>query len=129
MLSGGMNRCLMIARALIHKPKVLILDESTAGVDIEIRRYMWEFMQELNNQGTTIILTTHYLEEAEQLCRNIAIIDKGEIIKSTTVRNLLSQLNTETFVLDLLTPLSAEFNLEGFDYKKIADEEIGRAHV
>src|SRR5690554_7594099 len=95
----------MIARALIHKPKVLILDEPTAGVDIEIRRSMWEFMQELNNQGTTIILTTHYLEEAEQLCRNIAIIDEGEIIKSTSVRNLLTQLNTEVFILDLNTTL------------------------
>lgn len=124
MLSGGMKRRLMIARALIHKPKVLILDEPTAGVDIEIRRSMWTFMQELNRQGTTIILTTHYLEEAEQLCRNIAIIDKGEIIKSTTVRNLLSQLNTETFVLDLLTPLSDEFNLDGFEYNKIADEAL-----
>ena len=98
MLSGGMKRRLMIARALVHKPRVLILDEPTAGVDIELRRSMWEFMVDLNKQGTTIILTTHYLEEAEQLCRNIAIINKGEIVQSTSVRALLSQLTTETFV-------------------------------
>lgn len=124
MLSGGMKRRLMIARALIHKPKVLILDEPTAGVDIEIRRSMWTFMQELNRQGTTIILTTHYLEEAEQLCRNIAIIDHGEIIKSTTVRELLSQLNTETFVLDLLSPLPEGFALTNFEFKRIGDEAL-----
>lgn len=124
MLSGGMKRRLMIARALIHKPKVLILDEPTAGVDIEIRRSMWEFMQELNNQGTTIILTTHYLEEAEQLCRNIAIIDEGEIIKSTSVRNLLTQLNTEVFILDLNTTLPDNVSLEGFDYKRIAEDGL-----
>lgn len=124
MLSGGMKRRLMIARALIHKPKVLILDEPTAGVDIEIRRSMWEFMQELNNQGTTIILTTHYLEEAEQLCRNIAIIDEGEIIKSTSVRNLLTQLNTEVFILDLNTILPDKVSLEGFDYKRIAEDGL-----
>lgn len=124
MLSGGMKRRLMIARALIHKPKVLILDEPTAGVDIEIRRSMWEFMQELNSQGTTIILTTHYLEEAEQLCRNIAIIDEGEIIKSTSVRNLLTQLNTEVFILDLNTTLPDNVSLEGFDYKRIAEDGL-----
>lgn len=100
-LSGGMKRRLMIARALIHKPKILILDEPTAGVDIELRRSMWEFMQELNDAGTTIILTTHYLEEAEQLCKNIAIINHGEIVINTSVRELLTQLGTETFVFDL----------------------------
>jgi ABC-2 type transport system ATP-binding protein len=101
MLSGGMKRRLMIARALIHKPKILILDEPTAGVDIELRRSMWEFMKKLNEEGTTIILTTHYLEEAEQLCKNIAIINNGEIVTNTSVKALLSQLKTETFVLDV----------------------------
>jgi ABC-2 type transport system ATP-binding protein len=100
-LSGGMKRRLMIARALIHQPKLLILDEPTAGVDIEVRRSMWVFLRELNQQGTTIILTTHYLEEAEQLCRNVGIIDKGDLISNTTVRSLLGQVNTETFVLDI----------------------------
>ena len=101
MLSGGMKRRLMIARALVHEPRVLILDEPTAGVDIEIRRSMWLFLRELNAAGTTIILTTHYLEEAEQLCRNIAIIDNGEIIEHTDMRSLLAQLQSETYVLDL----------------------------
>ena len=105
-LSGGMKRRLMIARALIHQPKLLILDEPTAGVDIEVRRSMWVFLRELNQQGTTIILTTHYLEEAEQLCRNVGIIDKGELISNTTVRSLLGQVNTETFVLDIESPLT-----------------------
>lgn len=105
MLSGGMKRRLMIARALVHNPKLLILDEPTAGVDIELRRSMWTFMQEINRQGVTIILTTHYLEEAESLCRNIAIIDQGEIVKNTSMKALLSELNSETFVLDLLAPL------------------------
>ena len=100
-LSGGMKRRLMIARALMHEPKMLILDEPTAGVDIEIRRSMWEFLQEINQQGITIILTTHYLEEAEMLCRNIAIIDKGQIVENTTMKSLLGKLNIETFVLDL----------------------------
>lgn len=104
-LSGGMKRRLMIARALVHQPKLLILDEPTAGVDIEIRRSMWDFMREINQQGTTIILTTHYLEEAENLCKNIAIIDKGIIVENTSMKNLLSQLNTETFVLYLKSPL------------------------
>lgn len=122
MLSGGMKRRLMIARALVHEPKVLILDEPTAGVDIELRRSMWEFMQELNRQGTTIILTTHYLEEAEQLCRNIAIIDKGEIIQATSVRKLLTQLNTETFVLDFHHPLPVDITLEGFNSRRMGDD-------
>jgi ABC-2 type transport system ATP-binding protein len=106
-LSGGMKRRLMIARALVHEPKLLILDEPTAGVDIEIRRSMWEFLQTINRQGTTIILTTHYLEEAEYLCKNIAIIDKGSIIENTSMKNLLATLNRETFVFDLKKPLEA----------------------
>jgi len=100
-LSGGMKRRLMIARALVHRPKLLILDEPTAGVDIEIRQSMWKFLKEINQQGTTIILTTHYLEEAEQLCRNIAIINDGELVENTSMKALLNQLNMETFVLDL----------------------------
>ncbi len=104
-LSGGMKRRLMIARALVHEPKLLILDEPTAGVDIEIRRSMWEFLQTINRQGTTIILTTHYLEEAEYLCKNIAIIDKGSIIENTSMKNLLATLNMETFIFDLKMPL------------------------
>jgi len=100
LLSGGMRRRLMIARALVHNPQLLILDEPTAGVDIELRRSLWEFLREINAAGTTIILTTHYLEEAEQLCRNIAIIDKGEIITNTSMRKLLSQLDVETYVLN-----------------------------
>ncbi len=98
-LSGGMKRRLMIGRALIHNPKLLILDEPTAGVDIEIRRSMWDFLRDINNQGTTIILTTHYLEEAENHCNNIAIIDHGLTIEHTSMRRLLSQLNMETYVL------------------------------
>ena len=124
MLSGGMKRRLMIARALIHNPKVLILDEPTAGVDIELRRSMWEFMQDLNKSGTTIILTTHYLEEAEQLCRNIAIINHGEIIQRTSVRALLSQLNTETFILDLHQPLEQMPEVEGFTLRQMTTDCI-----
>ncbi len=100
-LSGGMKRRLMIARALMHEPQLLILDEPTAGVDIELRRSMWQFLKEINQQGITIILTTHYLEEAEMLCRNIGIINKGELIENTTMKNLLSKLQVETFILDL----------------------------
>jgi ABC-2 type transport system ATP-binding protein len=100
-LSGGMKRRLMIARALIHEPQLLVLDEPTAGVDIELRRSMWTFLEEINRQGTTIILTTHYLEEAERLCRNIAIIDKGAIVQNTSIKNLIKQLNKETFILDI----------------------------
>jgi ABC-2 type transport system ATP-binding protein len=100
-LSGGMKRRLMIARALMHEPRMLILDEPTAGVDIEIRRSMWTFLKEINQQGTTIILTTHYLEEAEMLCRNIAIIDQGRIVENTSMKSLLATLSVETFVLDL----------------------------
>lgn len=104
-LSGGMKRRLMIARALVNQPRVLILDEPTAGVDIEIRRSMWEFLSEINAQGTTVILTTHYLEEAEQLCRNIAIIDHGQLIENTNVKDLIKKLDVETFVFDLDQPL------------------------
>lgn len=100
-LSGGMKRRLMIARALMHEPKLLILDEPTAGVDIELRRSTWDFLQQINNQGTTIILTTHYLEEAEHLCKGVAIIDKGKIIEWTRVKTLLAQLQSETILLDL----------------------------
>ncbi|WP_127959022.1 ABC transporter ATP-binding protein [Serratia microhaemolytica] len=101
MLSGGMKRRLMIARALMHQPKLLILDEPTAGVDIELRRSMWSFLQQLNAEGTTIILTTHYLEEAEMLCRNIGIIQHGELVENTSMKQLLAQLKSETFILDL----------------------------
>jgi len=115
LLSGGMKRRLMIARALVHEPKLLILDEPTAGVDIELRRSMWEFMRELNEQqGTTIILTTHYLEEAEALCRNIAIIDQGRILANTSKKELLQKLNAETFVLDLKKPLDIAPELGDF---------------
>ncbi|MEC8082714.1 MAG: ABC transporter ATP-binding protein [Pseudomonadota bacterium] len=120
MLSGGMKRRLMIARALIHEPKVLILDEPTAGVDIELRRSMWEFIKELNEQGTTIILTTHYLEEAEQLCRNIAIINSGEIVENTSVKALLKTLSSETFVLDLDRSLSS-VELDGYEMNLVGD--------
>lgn len=100
-LSGGMKRRVMIARALMHNPKLLILDEPTAGVDIELRRSLWDFLRELNQQGTTIILTTHYLEEAENLCRNIGIIQNGKLIENTSIKSLLAKLETEIFVLDL----------------------------
>ena len=113
-LSGGMKRRLMIARALMHEPKLLILDEPTAGVDIEIRRSMWNFLKDLNEQGVTIILTTHYLEEAEMLCRNIGIIDKGRLIENTSMKKLLGKLGRETFMLDL-APGSAVPNLPEFN--------------
>ncbi len=113
-LSGGMKRRLMIARGLIHEPKLLILDEPTAGVDIELRRSMWEFIREINKQGTTIILTTHYLEEAENLCKNIAIIDAGEIVAHTAMRTLLDKLHMETFILYLKEPLYENPALAGF---------------
>ena len=114
MLSGGMKRRLMIARALIHQPRLLILDEPTAGVDIELRRSMWTFLTELNRQGITIILTTHYLEEAEQLCRNIGIIDHGRIVENTSMRELLMKLHVETFLFDLRSPLAAAPTLAGY---------------
>jgi len=123
-LSGGMKRRLMIARALVHKPKLLILDEPTAGVDIELRRSMWTFLEEINKQGTTIILTTHYLEEAENLCRNIAIIDKGKIIENTDMKSLLNRLDKETFVLYLQESLSADFVLDNISYQQIDDTTL-----
>ncbi|MGX1176140.1 MULTISPECIES: ABC transporter ATP-binding protein [unclassified Pseudomonas] len=113
-LSGGMKRRLMIARALVHEPRLLILDEPTAGVDIELRRSMWSFLTELNQKGITIILTTHYLEEAEQLCRNIGIIDHGTIVENTSMRQLLSQLHVETFLLDLKHDLKTAPQLIGY---------------
>ncbi len=103
-LSGGMKRRLMIARALMHQPKLLILDEPTAGVDIEVRRSMWDFLKQINSEGVTIILTTHYLEEAEMLCRNIGIIDKGNLVENTSMKALLAQLDSETFILDIDKP-------------------------
>ncbi len=113
MLSGGMKRRLMIARALMHEPRLLILDEPTAGVDIELRREMWEFLRELNGNGTTIILTTHYLEEAEMLCRNIGIIQSGELIENTSMKELLSKLQFETFIFDL-APYETKPVIEGY---------------
>ncbi len=114
-LSGGMKRRLMIARALIHKPRLLILDEPTAGVDIELRRSMWDFLEQINDQGTTIILTTHYLEEAERMCRNVAIIDEGNIIQDTSMKLLLKQLNSETLVFYLRDNLQQVPHLASFD--------------
>jgi ABC-2 type transport system ATP-binding protein len=114
MLSGGMKRRLMIVRALIHEPKVLILDEPTAGVDIEMRRSMYEFLREINEAGTTIILTTHYLEEAETLCRNIAIINDGEIITNSSIKTLLRELHRETFLLDAREVLPQKLEVKGF---------------
>lgn len=116
-LSGGMKRRLMIARALIHNPKLLILDEPTAGVDIEIRRSMWKFLSKLNTSGTTIILTTHYLEEAENLCKNIAILDHGDVIENTSMKRLLSRLQTESFVLDIKDPLTELPSSDDFNMK------------
>ncbi|WP_019581181.1 ABC transporter ATP-binding protein [Pseudomonas mandelii] len=118
-LSGGMKRRLMIARALVHEPRLLILDEPTAGVDIELRRSMWTFLTELNKKGITIILTTHYLEEAEQLCRNIGIIDHGTIVENTSMKQLLSQLHVETFLLDLKNTLQVAPQLLGYPAKLI----------
>ena len=116
-LSGGYKRRLMIAKALVHEPKLLILDEPTAGVDIELRREMWTFLKEINENGTTIILTTHYLEEAEQLCRNIGIIDGGKIVTNTGMKDLLGSLNVQGFVFDLDSPLSEAPEIEGFPLK------------
>ncbi|MGF6399141.1 ABC-2 type transport system ATP-binding protein [Pseudomonas frederiksbergensis] len=118
-LSGGMKRRLMIARALVHEPRLLILDEPTAGVDIELRRSMWTFLTELNKKGITIILTTHYLEEAEQLCRNIGIIDHGTIVENTSMKQLLSQLHVETFLLDIKNTLQVAPQLLGYPAKLI----------
>ncbi|MGB8693481.1 MAG: ABC transporter ATP-binding protein [Steroidobacteraceae bacterium] len=123
-LSGGMKRRLMIARALMHEPRLLVLDEPTAGVDIENRRSMWEFLQDINAHGTTIILTTHYLEEAESLCRNIAIIDKGQIIERDRMGNLLRRLHDETFVLNLRSPLAAAPQVTGFALTRVDDTTL-----
>jgi ABC-2 type transport system ATP-binding protein len=132
-LSGGLKRRLMIARALVHEPRLLILDEPTAGVDIEIRRSMWSFLRDLNAQGTTIILTTHYLEEAESLCRNIAIIDGGEIAERTSLAILLNRLHTETFVLNLKGRVSELPELGGFVLQALDDctleVEMNRDHT
>ncbi|MFZ2450383.1 MAG: ABC transporter ATP-binding protein [Methylovulum miyakonense] len=121
-LSGGMKRRVMIARAMVHAPKLLILDEPTAGVDIEIRRSMWKMMEEVNQQGTTIILTTHYLEEAESLCRNIAIIDQGCIVENSDMKSLLARLNVDHFVLDLAEPLAAAPVFDGFKIDLMDDK-------
>lgn len=122
-LSGGMKRRVMIARALVHAPKLLILDEPTAGVDIEIRRSMWKLMKEVNRQGTTIILTTHYLEEAESLCRNIAIIDQGVIVEHSSMASLLARLNVDHFVLDLADPLTVVPVIAGI-YIELISEKV-----
>lgn len=124
MLSGGMKRRLMIARALVHEPQLLILDEPTAGVDIELRRSMWEFLREINAAGTTIILTTHYLEEAESLCRNVAIIDQGVIVKNTSVKSLLQQLNKETFIFDVSGNLQSLPHLNGHRVAQIDEHSF-----
>jgi ABC-2 type transport system ATP-binding protein len=123
-LSGGMKRRLMIARALVHEPKLLILDEPTAGVDIENRRSMWEFLSETNRRGTTIILTTHYLEEAEHLCRHIAIIDEGQIIEHDRMSNVIRKLQTETFVFNLRKGIAAAPPLPAYEVKLVDDHTI-----
>jgi len=123
-LSGGMKRRLMIARALIHEPRLLILDEPTAGVDIELRRSMWQFLNRINEQGTTIILTTHYLEEAESLCRNIAIIDQGRIVENTDIRSLLRSLNTESFILDIAGNVRDMPTVEGFHLVPVDESSL-----
>ncbi|MGZ5051903.1 MAG: ABC transporter ATP-binding protein [Methylobacter sp.] len=126
-LSGGMKRRVMIARALVHAPKLLILDEPTAGVDIEIRRSMWQMMQEINEQGTTIILTTHYLEEAESLCRNIAIINDGHIVEHSDMAGLLARLHIEHFVLDLAHPVSEAPVIDGCQIEWVSDKTLNVA--
>ncbi|MFL2546561.1 MAG: ABC transporter ATP-binding protein [Candidatus Rariloculaceae bacterium] len=123
-LSGGMKRRLMIARALVHEPRLLMLDEPTAGVDIEIRRSMWDLMREINGVGMTIILTTHYLEEAESLCRNIAIIDEGRIIENDSMANVVSKLQREIFVLTLTSPLGEAPKLDGYEVRLRNELEI-----
>jgi ABC-2 type transport system ATP-binding protein len=120
-LSGGMQRRLMVARALIHQPKLLILDEPTAGADVEVRRLMWDYLKLLNDNGTTIILTTHYLEEAENLCKNIAIIDDGKILENSSMKNFLGQLKNEKFILYTENLISEDFSLDN-KYFKVLDE-------
>jgi ABC-2 type transport system ATP-binding protein len=124
MLSGGMKRRLMIARALVHEPRLLILDEPTAGVDIEMRRSMWDFLKKINAEGTTIILTTHYLEEAEALCRNIAIINHGEIVENSSMRDLLRQLHREVFILDCVEALPESVVIEGFTVRRLDEHSL-----
>ncbi|WP_372747680.1 ABC transporter ATP-binding protein [Litorivivens sp.] len=124
MLSGGMKRRLMIARALVHEPKLLILDEPTAGVDIELRRSMWDFLRDINRQGITIILTTHYLEEAESLCRHIGIIDQGRIIEDTNMKVLLKQLQREVFIFDVAGELPDPVQVEGFEAHRIDEHSF-----
>ena len=123
-LSGGMKRRLMIARALIHEPRLLILDEPTAGVDIEIRRSTWEFLSEINRQGTTIILTTHYLEEAEQLCKHIAIIDRGQIVENTSIKEILARLKVQTFVLTLAGAVAELPTLNAFAAQRLDESSL-----
>ncbi|MCY1425758.1 putative ABC transporter ATP-binding protein YadG [compost metagenome] len=134
MLSGGMKRRLMIARAMMHEPKLLILDEPTAGVDIELRRSMWDFLTEMNESGTSIILTTHYLEEAEMLCRRIAIIDRGVIKEDTSMKSFLNQLNEESFIFDLAEPIGPlQLNIIGVKFNLIDSNTLevtmDRAHT
>jgi ABC-2 type transport system ATP-binding protein len=123
-LSGGMKRRLMIARALVHEPKLLILDEPTAGVDIEIRRSMWEFLRRINEQGTTIILTTHYLEEAENLCRHVGIIDSGRIVEHDRMSSVLRKLHQEVFILSLAEDLPPGLKIDGVEYTAVNEHEI-----
>ncbi|MAS83567.1 MAG: ABC transporter [Legionellales bacterium] len=123
-LSGGMKRRLMIARALVHEPKMLILDEPTAGVDVELRRSMWDFLIDINKQGVTIVLTTHYLEEAESLCKNIAIIDHGKIVENTSMKILLSKLKKETFIFDLTHPTKKLPSMKNFKINSIDSTTI-----
>ena len=129
-LSGGLKRRLMIARALMHDPRLLILDEPTAGVDVELRRSMWRFLRDINRGGTTIVLTTHYLEEAENLCRNIAIIDKGRIIEDAPMKDLLARLGTQTYILDLKAPCLDRPLPEGFNIRRVdaltLEADVGR---
>ena len=124
MLSGGMKRRLMIARSLVHEPQLLILDEPSAGVDIEMRRSMWDFLRRINAQGTTIILTTHYLEEAEALCRHIAIINHGKIVENTSMKELLRQLDREVFILDCLEELPEVITIDGFLIRRVDDHTL-----
>lgn len=124
MLSGGMKRRLMIARSLVHEPQLLILDEPSAGVDIEMRRSMWDFLRRINAQGTTIILTTHYLEEAEALCRHIAIINHGKIVENTSMKELLRQLDREVFILDCLEELPEAITIDGFLIRRVDDHTL-----
>ena len=123
-LSGGMKRRLMVAKALVNNPDLLILDEPSAGVDIELRRSLWDFLKEINNQGTTIILTTHYLEEAEKLCKNISIIDEGSIVKTSSMNSLLNELETQNYLFELKNSISSELDNSGFDFNLINDRQI-----